>query len=194
MDPMIPAFNNACNLIASKIFPLGFDMRHAAPNTYRDLCRALNEFGRMEIWDGDREQTCFAHTETWRAFRAWHDWCHYRFDGHFTLLGEHKVLHIQAGQLMRLYGRADDVRDWIALMFCNILGPLEDALVEPVTLNGRQYCEANWQKWKPYADNIIAHQGQTDVDAIDFAEKAYEYRDKFGPAVPPQADHRVTNA
>lgn len=181
MQPMIPLFNDATNMIASRIFPLGFDICHAAPNRVDDLHTAMNYLGRMAIWDGEHEDTCFGDTETWRQFRAWHDWVHYRYDGAFTLPGEHKVLHIQAGQLMRCYGRADDVIDMIALMFCNILGPLEAAAAGKAGVSGREFCEANWESWKPYARELVNEQGQTDVDAIRFSERAYEMRARLGP-------------
>lgn len=188
MTPMIPAFNDACNYIASKVFPLGFDICRGAPNTTLELDIALNIHQRMAIWDGEHEETCFADTETWRQFRAWHDWVHYRFDCGFTLEGEHKAIHIQAGQLMRLYGRSPDVVEMIALMFCNIIGPLEDQLVPGYqAVSGRQYCETHHAQWVPYAENIVQNQGITDVDAIEFAKRAYEFRSEFGPIVPEQA-------
>lgn len=188
MEPMIPAFNDACNYIASRIFPLGFDICRGAPNTMLELNIALNIHQRQAIWDGDHEETCFANTETWRQFRAWHDWVHYRFDCAFTLAGEHKALHIQAGQLMRLYGRGPDVVDMIALMFCNIIGPLENKLVPGYqAVTGREFCEANMKHWLAYAQNIVDTQGITDVDAIQCAESAYDFRSRFGPEVPREA-------
>lgn len=182
--PMNPLFNHATNLIASRILPLGFDICHSAPNRMDDLHTSMNYLGRMAIWDGEREDTCFADTETWRQFRAWHDWVHYRFDCAFSLPGEHKALHIQAGQLMRCYGRADDAISMIALMFCNIIGPLEAAAAGQAKVSGREFCEANWESWLPYARALVAEQGPTDVDAIAFAETAHDLRNRVGPRVP----------
>ena len=85
--------------------------------------------GRLAIWDGDHKDTCFGDTETWRQFRALHDWVHYRYGCSFTMEGEHEGLHIQADQIMRILGRGDDVLDMITLAFCNIIGPLEAAMV-----------------------------------------------------------------
>lgn len=182
MQPMNAQLNDATNLIASRIFPLGFDIAHAAPNTMAELHTAMNHLGRMAIWDGEYEDTCFADTETWRQFRAWHDWVHYRYDCAFTLPGEHKALHIQAAQIMRCYGRGEDAVSMIALMFCNILGPLEAAERGEPKVSGRQFCEANWESWVPYAREITTNQGPTDVDAIRFAVTAYDLRATVGPA------------
>lgn len=106
LSPMIQAFNDVTNLIASRIFPLGFDICRSAPNRIDDLHTALNFMGRMAIWDGDHEDTCFGDTETWRQFRKWHDWVHYRYNCGFTMEGEHKALHTQAGQIMRTWAVA----------------------------------------------------------------------------------------
>lgn len=184
MAPMLPLFNDATNLIASRIFPLGFDICRSAPNRIDDLHTAMNFIGRMAIWDGDHEDTCFGDTETWRQFRAWHDWVHYRFDCRFSLKGEHKALHIQAGQLMRTYGRGDDVTAMIALLFCNIIGPLEAAEAGLPKVSGRDYCEANLESWMAYARDVVAHQGCTDVDAIAYAKDCYAKREAFGPVIP----------
>lgn len=183
MTPMNQAFNDATNCIAARIFPLGFDICRAAPNTMTELEAALNIHGRMAIWDGEWEDTCFADTETWRQFRAWHDWVHYRYDCAFSLPGEHKALHIQAGQLMRLFGRGEDVVEMIALMFCNIVGPLEAAEEGLPKVSGREFCERHVGDWMDYAAEIVAKQGPTDVDAIAFAANAYEMRRRLGPPV-----------
>lgn len=188
MEPMNPLFNTATNLITARIFPVGFDVCHSAPNRLEDLHTALNYFGRMSIWDGEREDTCFGDTETWRQFRAWHDWVHYRYDCAFSMEGEHKALHIQAGQLMRLYGRADDVIEMVALLFCNIIGPLEAADAGLPKVSGREFCEANWQNWVPYAREVVAAQGPTDVDAINYAKTCWDLRAKFGPEIPQRAN------
>ena len=185
MQPVNQNFNDWSNFIASEIFPLGFERCHRAPNTMHELHTWCNIKGRMAIWDGDHSQTCFAHSETWLQFRAWHDWIHQRFDCPFTLEGEHKACHIQAAQLMRLYGRGEDVRDVIALMFSEILSKLE-YIVECGTgvSDGYEFTNHVWRDWIPYAQNIIDNQGPTDVDAINFAVDAYQFRDKFGPKVP----------
>jgi len=185
MQPINPQFNDCSNFIASQIFPLGFERCHRAPNTMNELHTWCNIMGRMAIWDGDYTHTCFADSETWLQFRAWHDWIHQRFDCEFSLPGEHKACHIQAAQLMRLYGRGEDVRDMIALMFCEILSKLEYIVENGSGVeDGHAYTAAEWHNWKDYAQNILDNQGITDVDAIKFAEKAYDYRAEFGPKVP----------
>jgi hypothetical protein len=76
----------------------------------------------------------------------------------------------------------------IALMFCNIIGPLENKLVPGYqAVTGREYCEANMNNWIAYAQNIVDTQGITDVDAIRCAESAYDFRSRFGPEVPREA-------
>lgn len=185
LQPVNPDFNNWSCFIASQIFPLGFDVYPGAPNSMKELITCCRITKRLAIWSGDYTQSCFADSETWLNFRAWHDFIHQRYDCPFTLEGEHKACMIQAGQLMRLYGRGEDVRDVIALMFSEILSKLEH-IVEcgsPVK-DGHAFVARVWKDWIPYAQNIIDNQGITDVDAINFAKNAYQFRDKFGPKVP----------
>lgn len=186
-SPVNPQFNEACVRVASYVFPLGFDVYRGAPNTGPELNHLMDLYGRMAIWSGDYSTTCFADTETWWQFRAWHDWVHYRFGCQFNMPGEHMACHIQAGQLMRLFGRGEDVTRMIALLFCNVIGQLESGMAGAPVADGHAYCDANAEAWLPYARHIVEVQGRTDLDAIRFSQDAYVLRDNLGPPVPPEA-------
>jgi hypothetical protein len=185
--PVDPAFNAAVHCIAAHIFPLGFDVRKAAPNTFDELHSQMDVMGRMSIWSGDYTRSAFADTETWWQFRAWHDWVHYRYGAGFNMPGEHVACHIQAGQLMRLYGRTDDVVRMIAVLFCNVIGPLESAMAHRPVTDAHAYTVDNVGSWMPYAAKVVAEQGYTDADAVEYAKQAYLLRDTVGPRVPWQA-------
>lgn len=182
--PLNPQFNDACAHIASYIFPLGFDVCRSAPNTIPELHTAMDLYGRMAIWSGDHSSTCFADTETWWQFRAWHDWVHYRYGAGFTMPDEHAACHIQAGQLMRLYGRGEDVVQMIALLFCNIIGQLEAGMAGKPVTDGHAFCAENVAAWVAYARKIVEEQGRTDVDAKRYGKSCYALRDSAGPPVP----------
>lgn len=185
LQPLNPQFNDAACFIASRIFPLGFDVYRAAPNTFHELHHQMDMLNRMAIWSGDYSHTPFADTETWWQFRAWHDWVHHRFGdsgADFSMPGEHVACHIQAGQLMRLYGRTPDVTAMIALLFCHVVGQLEAAAIGQDVSDGHSFCSENWQSWMPYAERIVAEQGYTDVDAIAFGRAyAQQMRAELGP-------------
>lgn len=185
--PVNPEFNKACVFIASQIFPLGFDVRHNAPNSMEELNESMNSLNRMAIWSGDYSNSCFGDSETWFQYRAWHDWIHYRFSCPFTLPGEHMALHIQTGQLIRLYGRGDNVADMVALMFAATLGPLECAEAGKAVTDAHEFCATTWRDWLPYAKHLLSLPITTDPDFRASAEDAYSFRAKFGPPVPPEA-------
>lgn len=193
-EPVCDKLNAASVEICTRIFPLGFDVTDNAPNTFEELTVALANHGRMAIWTGDYHDTVFGDTEIWREFRAWHDWCHYRYNLQFNLPDEHAVCHVQAAQLVRLYGRGEDVAQMIATMFCVILDTLEQPLAGNNPESWWQFGRDNYGRWLPYARRLLERQGLSDLDAIRLSKEAYTWRAELGPAVPPEAAPAVVEA
>lgn len=102
--PLDRGFNVAVLHVASVLFPAGFDVADQAPQTYEELTGMLDAGGRMVVWSGASENTIYADPEVNYAFRAWHDWCHWRGRHRFDPEGEVAVCNMQADHLSKLYG------------------------------------------------------------------------------------------
>lgn len=187
MQPVSQELNDASIEICTRIFPFGFDVTDDAPNSFDELSDALRHTGRMAIWAGDFSHTAFADTEAWREFRAWHDWVHYRYDLRFSLPDEHAVCHVQAAQLVRLYGRGENVAKMVAVLFCTILDTLEQPLSGNTPADWWEFARDNWERWLPYARKLVGEQGVTDVAALRYAANCYAIRAEVGPPVSAQA-------
>lgn len=123
--PLSMHFNVAVLHIASQLFPCGFDVADKAPATYADLCEHVAKTGRIAVWSGASDQTMFGDPEVNYAFRAWHDWCHYRGAHTFTREGEAAVAEMQKQHVRTLYGR--DAELFCALIDCEVMGQREYA-------------------------------------------------------------------
>lgn len=182
--PILQSFNDAIVYIATRLFPLGFDVFNAAPNSYEELRASMERTNRLAIWTGDYTDSAFADSEVWRQFRAWHDWTHYRYGCGFNMLGEHEACHVQAGQLRRLYGSGEDVAQMVALLFQSILGPLEQQAAGIKVESNYQLSLDQWESWLPYARRVLAEQGDSDNAALAYARRCYDLRAEVGPPIP----------
>lgn len=102
MKPFDTGLNTAINHIASKLFPCGYDVADTAPETLDQLNAHIASTGRMVVWSGESDNTIYADAETNWAFRAWHDWCHWKGQLPFTLAGELAALEMQLDHLRTL--------------------------------------------------------------------------------------------
>lgn len=108
-QPLDRSFNAAILHIASKLFPLGFDVEgvdtdECAPFSAETLCQRLDAGGRMVVSSVGCDQTIYECKETNYAFRAWHDWTHWRYGTGFDLEGERATVEHQIADLRKLYG------------------------------------------------------------------------------------------
>jgi hypothetical protein len=122
LRPFDRGFNAAVLHIASRLFPGGFDVSDDAPQTFDALTTQLRGGGRMVVWSGGSERTIFGDPAVNYAFRAWHDWCHWRGRHPFTPAGERACLRAQRRHLLALYGDGPRTRRWIALLTAEVLG------------------------------------------------------------------------
>lgn len=102
-------FNIATTHIASKLFPLGFDVSDDAPSSLAELMASFAS-GRHTVWRGASEATIFGGPEAaevnW-AFRAWHDWHHWHGKHALDLNGEAAVARGQITDVFKLFGQRD---------------------------------------------------------------------------------------
>jgi hypothetical protein len=128
-NPLDRSFNVVVKQIASRLFPMGFDIGPDAPDTLAKLKARLDSGDRMLVWDGASDKTIFACPETNYAFRAWHDWLHWKLGADFTPQGERVVMLAMQAQVVSLYGgragASEDVLRWCAILQAEVIGQLE---------------------------------------------------------------------
>lgn len=112
----------AATHLASRLMPRGFDVGQDAPDTLERINAHVRETGRFLVSSEASERTVYGDAEANYAFRAWHDWTHWRFQFPFTLEGETETAYTQAGHLIAIYGGSLDTRDMVALLLCEVIG------------------------------------------------------------------------
>ena len=122
MEPLDPGFNLAILSIASSLFPDGFDVSPDAPGTYKGLKAHLDAGKRLVVYDGGCEGTIYADPAVNHAFRAWHDWSHWKGDHDFSLQGECCVFDMQPRHLLYVYGDTEQTLRWIDILRAEVIG------------------------------------------------------------------------
>lgn len=123
LEPLNPALNAAVLAIVAKLLPEGFDVANDAPATYEALRAHVADTGRICVWSGASDQTIFGDPAVNYAFRAWHDWVHWRYSLPFTAEGERRVSMIQCRQLRAM--RPLSGRDLCYWVHAEVVGQLE---------------------------------------------------------------------
>jgi hypothetical protein len=140
-NPLDRSFNVVVKQIASRLFPTGFDVGPDAPDTFAKLRARLDSGARMLVWDGASDKTIFDCPETNYAFRAWHDWLHWKLGADFTPKGETAVMFGMQEHVRILYGAKpghyqalprglskpedQNIRRWCAILEAEVIGQLE---------------------------------------------------------------------
>jgi len=124
MQPLSRQLNIAVNQIAGRLFPCGFDVADTAPQTLEELIDHIHRTGRMLVWSGASDRTIFACPETNYAFRAWHDFHHWKRLLPFTDAGERSVCVQQVADLTELYGEGDITVSMCRVVYAEVVGQL----------------------------------------------------------------------
>lgn len=124
-NPVYRPLNVAVLQLADHLFPTGFDVGEDAPGTLEGLTDHIDQTGRMLVWSGACEGTIFDDAEVNRAFRAWHDFHHYRGRLPFTLTGEKVAAWRQIDDIRALYGDTKASRTMQALVYAEVVGQAE---------------------------------------------------------------------
>jgi len=93
--------NAAVAHIAYSLAP-SFRVAADAPHTYKELKQQIEGQGIVVVSSAASEQTIYGNSEINYAFRAWHDWCHWRGGHEFSLEGERAVARMQCAHLITL--------------------------------------------------------------------------------------------
>lgn len=115
------SMNAAVLHVCDRLFPTGFDTAPAceAPQTAQELVDHIAATGRMLVSHDNCEGTSFGDREVNCAFRAWHDWVHWKHQTPFTLEGEIATAHLQIGYL-------SDLHLWTPFKAAYVLAEVED--------------------------------------------------------------------
>ncbi len=115
-------FNAAVLTICNRVLPGGFDVSDTAPATYDELVAHLDAARRMLVYNGASERTIYGDAEVNYAFRAWHDWCHWRGRYDFSYEGERAACAMQGDHLIARYGESPQTRRWRRILEAEIIG------------------------------------------------------------------------
>lgn len=119
--------NVAIMHISSRLFPCGFKVEHdemKAPSTFQQLKAMLDQRnGAMIVYGGGSDHTIYGDPEVNYAFRAWHDWCHYKGNHDFTPEGEAMAAEMQIKHLEAVYGAdCENVKRWSGIIRAEVNG------------------------------------------------------------------------
>ena len=115
-------FNAAILKICKRLLPGGYDVAEVAPETYEQLIAHLDAGRRMLVYSGGAEWTIYGDPEVNYAFRAWHDWCHWRGRHDFSLDGERATCAMQGKHLVALYGESSQTARWRRILHAEVIG------------------------------------------------------------------------
>lgn len=119
------ALNAAIHSMASRLMPAGWDETPNltdAPSSLEELTAHIAKTGRMLVYSGHSDKTVFGCEDTNIAFRAWHDWTHWRYQFPFTSQGEADTCAQQIRDLRRVYGDTQQTDRWAAVLTAEIIG------------------------------------------------------------------------
>ena len=120
--PLDVELNAAILTIAARLFPCGYLISEDAPDTYDKLVVHLDCGKPLVVFAGGSEQTIYGDREVNYAFRAWHDWCHWRGGHPFNREGEQAVYAMQCQHLVQLYDYSLRTRRWFDILYAEIIG------------------------------------------------------------------------
>lgn len=153
--PLDTRLNIAVIHIAGRLFPTGYDICDDKLDTLESLNTRVDETGRMAVWSGASDHTIYDCAETNYAFRAWHDFYHWKHQLPFDAAGERKVLEYQQADIRALYGYSASADAMVTLLEAEILGQLlHQAEFGAFPINQRTFATAyiagDWRKDAPF--------------------------------------------
>lgn len=120
-QPLDSQLNDAVLYIAGQLVPT-FIVSRNAPSTYPQLKDHMDSGKDMIVFEGGSENTIFGTPEVNYAFRAWHDWCHWKGKFDFSLQGEMETCCFQLQHLHRFYGLTSKTCRWRSILIAEVVG------------------------------------------------------------------------
>lgn len=122
IEPLNQGLNDAILSISSTLLPAGFDVSDDAPGTYKALRAHLDAGKRLVVYSGGCEGTIYVDPAVNHAFRAWHDFSHWKGGHDFSVEGECGVFEMQRRHLLDVYGESPETRRWIEILRAEVIG------------------------------------------------------------------------
>lgn len=153
--PVNSDFNAAVLHIANQLMPRGWNVADDAPSTPETI-KASYDTGRPTVWSGASDKTSFADPEVNYAFRAWHDWAHYRHNLPLTLEGEIAAAYVQASHLVSLYGQTPQTQGFVALLFAEAIGMARyNEIIGAFPVDQAAFVAQTWRSHLPEARTFM---------------------------------------
>lgn len=97
-----------------------------APATLEELNAHVAQHKRITVSNLHMSQNVFGNDEANLAFRAWHDWTHWKYQTPFTLEGERKTYEHQLVDMMKVFGGpAPTTLRWAQMLYAEVIGQTE---------------------------------------------------------------------
>ncbi|MGI1661363.1 hypothetical protein ACRDNQ_03895 [Palleronia sp. KMU-117] len=119
--PLDESFNEAVLVIAGKLVPQ-YVVSDDAPGTFRALKEHLDAGKTLVVAAAGSDYTVFGTPEVNWAFRAWHDWVHWRFEYDFSLPGEAATCSKQIEHLYTYFPGSPHLERWSRLLVAEVIG------------------------------------------------------------------------
>lgn len=107
--------------LTAPVFQRGPD----APATLEALNAYVAEHKNIKVSDQNMAQNIFGCDEANLAFRAWHDWTHWKYQTPFTPEGERATYERQLTDMMKVYGVDSQSLRWAQMLYAEVVGQTE---------------------------------------------------------------------
>lgn len=157
--PLIAAFDPTVLALARQRLPRGWKACGGSPNSLEDVIKVFERTGDMIVTNSVPKTAVFGDFATLVAFRAWHDWLHWKYVGEFTLPGELMVGHVHVGGLVAELGFTDEVQAMGALALIQVYQQnvyffdTHEVRVE----DERRFAMAFFSGWYEYTGRLLEH-------------------------------------
>lgn len=159
MEALIPLFDDLVGEIARDVLPRGWRACSGSPDTLEEVIRNFERTGDMIVTNSRPRTTVFGSFEKLIAFRAWHDWIHWKYVGEFTLPGELMVGHVHVGGLVEKLGFTREAQEMGALALIQVYQQnvyffdTHELRVE----DERRFALLYFSGWYEYAGRLMDH-------------------------------------
>lgn len=119
--PIDQKFNEAV-LYMTKTLVGGYIVSDDAPGTFSALKEHMDAGNTMVVAAAGSDYTIFGKAEVNWAFRAWHDYTHWRYNNDFSLYGETLTAIQMTKDMFEALGCANSCYRWMRILDAEIIG------------------------------------------------------------------------
>lgn len=96
-----------------------------APTSLIELNAYVEKHKNIHVSDQNQQQNVFGCDEANLAFRAWHDWTHWKYQTPLTPEGEKATYEKQLVDMMKVYGVDSISLRWAQMLYAEVVGQIE---------------------------------------------------------------------